>query len=75
MIKVVIDFHPDSQERQANRDKWYRANMDQIRNDVARVDWRQASTEKTVEEAWDLFRDTISDTIERNVPKCGTGTR
>jgi hypothetical protein len=39
------------------------------------MDWRQAMTGKTVEEAWDLFRDTVSDTIERNVPKCGTGTR
>jgi hypothetical protein len=48
-----------------------------MQNDMRRVHWRETLQVqgRSIESAWTLFKDTLSQTIEKNVPKCGIRTQ
>jgi hypothetical protein len=46
-----------------------------MKSDLSAVNWRETLSEKTVEAAWNIFKDKLNDTIERNVPKIRSRTR
>ena len=75
ILKVVIDFQPNSLARYTSRYNWSRANMDQMKRDLSSVHWRETLSGETVEVSWCRFRDKLKETVEKNVPKCGIRTR
>jgi len=42
---------------------------------MERIHWRETLSEQTADEAWEQFRGTLNDLVERNVPKCGIRTQ
>jgi hypothetical protein len=46
-----------------------------MQEDMNNVQWRETLHGETVESAWTIFKETLSQTIERNVPKCGIRTQ
>jgi hypothetical protein len=46
-----------------------------MQEDMKSVQWRETLHGETVESAWTIFKEKLSQTIERNVPKCGTRTQ
>jgi len=75
IMQIVLDFQPLKANSQEHRYIWSRAKMDNIKSDLANSNWRETMAEKSVDEAWKIFKDTLCDTVERNVPKCGVRTR
>lgn len=75
ILKMIVDFQPTSQCRQGSRYNWSRADIDTMQSDMTRVHWRETLQGRTIESAWTLFKDTLSQTVEKNVPKCGIRTQ
>jgi hypothetical protein len=75
MLKMTLDFQPTSQARQGTRYNWSKADYEKMQEDMNSVQWRETLRDESVENAWTIFKDTLSQTIERNVPKCGTKTQ
>ena len=75
MIEIVIDCDPQIVNTESIRPNWNRANMTQIREDLSNSHWRETLWNKTVEEQWSIFRETISESINKNVPSSGVRTR
>jgi hypothetical protein len=72
MLKMTLDFQPISQARQGSRYNWSKVDVDKMHEDMKRVQWREPLHGETVESAWTIFKETLNQTMERNVPKCGT---
>jgi len=75
ILNTVLDFQPNSISTNTSRYNWSKANTDMIKSDLDRIHWRETLNGKSVEDAWGIFRDTLSESIEKNVPKCGNRTR
>ena len=75
ILKMIVDFQPTSQCRQGSRYNWSRTDIDTMQSDMTRVYWRETLQGRTIESAWTLFKDTLSQTVEKNVPKCGIRTQ
>jgi hypothetical protein len=75
MLKVVLDFEPNCAERVISRYNWSKANIEQMNSDLMEIPWRETLAAETVEGAWSRFREALSETIEKNVPKSGVRTR
>ncbi len=46
-----------------------------MNSDLMEIPWRETLAAETVEGAWSRFREALSETIEKNVPKSGVRTR
>jgi hypothetical protein len=46
-----------------------------MKSDISDVDWRTQLDGRTVEEGWRFFRQKLSETVEKNVPKSGGRTK
>jgi hypothetical protein len=69
------DFCSSSQVKNSSRYNWHKANIDQINSDLLIENWTATLAGKTVEDAWNSFKDSLLESVERNVPKCGTGMK
>jgi hypothetical protein len=75
MLKVVIEFNPSTTERPAPRFNWSKADTETMKRDISEVNWRLELEDRTVEESWRFFRKKLSETVEKNIPKCGERTK
>jgi hypothetical protein len=75
MLKVVIEFKLTENEKPTVRYNWSRADIDTMKSDISNLDWRHCLQSRTVEDGWKFFKDKISETVEKCVPKCGGGTK
>jgi hypothetical protein len=75
MLKVVLDFEPNCAERVNSKYNWSKANIEQMNIDLMEIPWRETLATETVEAAWSRFREVLSETIEKKVPKSGVRTR
>jgi hypothetical protein len=46
-----------------------------MKRDISEVNWRLQLEDRAVEEGWRFFRKKLSETVEKNVPKCGERTK
>ncbi len=46
-----------------------------MKSDLSTVNWIEILTEESVEAAWNIFKDKLNETVERNVAKIGSRTR
>jgi hypothetical protein len=46
-----------------------------MKRDISEVNWRLQLEDRTVEEGGRFFRKKLSETVEKNVPKCGERTK
>jgi len=51
------------------------ADVETMKSDISDVDWRTQLDGRTVEEGWRFFRQKLSETVEKNVPKSGGRTK
>jgi hypothetical protein len=75
ILKVTLDLEPGPTEKTRIKFNWSKANIEEMKSDLSTVNWRETLAEKTVEAAWNIFKDKLNDTVERNVPKIRSRTR
>jgi ribosomal protein L15 len=53
---------------------WSKADTSKMVDEMSAVRWGEILAGETVENAWQVFKGKLSETVERNVPKHGTRT-
>jgi hypothetical protein len=65
MLKIVIEFNPNTTEKPAPRLNWSRADIETMKRDISEVNWRLQLEGRTVEEGWRFFRKKLSETVKK----------
>jgi hypothetical protein len=72
---VTLDLEPGPAEKSRRKFNWSKANIEEMKSDLSTVNWIEILTEESVEAAWNIFKDKLNETVERNVAKIGSRTR
>ena len=65
-FSIGINTHEDDG---VTRLAYFRGNYEQFRNDLEAIEWEEIFHEKTVQENWDFFQNTVTGLIEKHIPK------
>ena len=74
LLRVVMDLQPSESCRPVEGYNWNKADTGKMVNEMSAVSWGEILADETVENAWQIFKEKLSETVERNVPKHGTRT-
>ena len=67
-MKIDVGFVEMGQVKE--RLNWRKANFDKIRKDMEDLDWYGLFERLNVEEMWEIFKNEVTKTVEKNVPMC-----
>ena len=69
MLSMVVECELQADREEGTRYVWGKANMAAISAGLDRTDWLKELRHRSVEEAWNYFKFTLDESVERNVPK------
>ncbi len=68
-MSMVVECELQADREEGTRYVWGKANMAAISADLDRTDWLKELRHRSVEEAWNYFKFTLDESVERNIPK------